>query len=80
MRRALQLAIVASTGVSLTALWGFWWNFAGYSVSEAFNNVLPHPEEPAAKAAIRLYGICFIVAVAISFRLFVVYRDNYRRK
>jgi len=80
MKRLLQLLIVISIGVSLAALWEFWWSFAGYSISEAFNYVLPHPADPAAKAAIRLYGICSMVALAITFRLFVTYRQNYKKQ
>jgi hypothetical protein len=80
MKRVVQLLIVTSIGVSLAAFWGFWRSFVGYNIGEAFNNVLPHPLDPTAKATIRFYGICFIVAVAVTFRLLVMYRQNYREK
>jgi hypothetical protein len=49
MKRTLQILIVISVGVSLAALAGFLLRFIGYSLSEAFNPLLPHPEDIEAK-------------------------------
>jgi len=66
MRRVLQIAIVISIGVVLAASAGFLWRFVGYSLSEAFNPLFPHPEEIEAKRQSYLWGIYFLVAVSLS--------------
>lgn len=80
MKRTLQILIVISVGVSLAALAGFLLRFIGYSLSEAFNPLLPHPEDIEAKRQSYLWGIYFLVASAVSVRLFQAYRRNYRPK
>jgi hypothetical protein len=80
MKRILQILIVISIGVALAALAGFLLRFIGYSLSEAFNPLLPHPEDFEAKRQSYLWGIYFLVASAVTVRLFHAYRRNYRRK
>jgi hypothetical protein len=80
MRRVLQIVMVISVGVSLVALCGFLWFWAGYGVSEAFNSLLRHPEDLAEKAQFRLWGIYLVVSLAVTLQLFLTYRRNYRRK
>jgi predicted membrane-bound mannosyltransferase len=80
MKRLLQILIVISIGVALAALAGFLWRFVGYSLSEAFNPLFPHPEDVEAKRQSYLWGICFLAASAVTFRLFQAYRQNHRRK
>jgi hypothetical protein len=80
MRRVLQIVIVVSIGVALAALTGFLLRFIGYSLSEAFNPLLPHPEDIEAKRQSYLWGIYFLVASLVTVRLFQAYRRNYRRK
>jgi hypothetical protein len=80
MRRVLQIVIVISIGVVLAASAGFLWRFVGYSLSEAFNPLFPHPEEIEAKRQSDQWGIYFLVASVVTVRLFQAYRRNYRRK
>jgi hypothetical protein len=80
MKRMLQILIVISTGVALAALAGFLMRFVGYSLSEAFNPLLPHPEEIDAKRQSYMWGVYFLAASAVTVRLFQAYRRNYRGK
>jgi hypothetical protein len=80
MRRALQIVMVISVAVSVAALCGFLWFWAGYGVSEAFNSLLPHPADLAEKAQFRLWGIYLVVSLAATIQLFLTYRRTYRRK
>jgi hypothetical protein len=74
------ILIVISTGVALAALAGFLMRFVGYSLSEAFNPLLPHPEDIETKQQSYLWGIYFLAASTVTVRLFQVYRRNYRGK
>jgi len=80
MRRVLQILIVISIGAALAALAGFLLRFVGYSLSEAFNPLFRHPEDIEAKQQSYLWGVYFLVASAVTVRLFQAYRRNYRRK
>jgi hypothetical protein len=80
MRCMLQILIVISIGVALAALAGFLLRFVGYSLSEAFNPLLPHPEVIEARQQSYLWGIYFLVASTVAIRLFQAYRRNYHRK
>jgi glucan phosphoethanolaminetransferase (alkaline phosphatase superfamily) len=80
MKYAFQVVIVVSIAVSLAAISGFAWSFLGYSVAGAFGSVLKTPQDAAAKEQLFLWGVCSLVALALTCWLFLVYRQQFKRK
>ena len=76
MKLALRATIILSLAVSMSAAYGLGLRVLRYKADGAFGPILRAPQEPTMHKELALWGACFLISIAMTVWLLVVYRKN----